>query len=920
MLNITMKQESTHSATDRAYDILRTESHPLDAIFSPKTIAVIGATDREGSVGRTVLWNLVSHPFGGTIFPVNSKRHSVLGIKAYSTIAAVSEPVDLAIIATPAPTVPGIIGECIAAGVKGAIILSAGFKEVGIAGVELEKQIREQLRNSNLRLIGPNCLGVMNPHLGLNATFADGIAQPGTVGFISQSGALCSAILDWSFHENVGFSAFISIGSMLDVGWGDLIDYLGDDPHTKSIVIYMEAIGNARSFLSAAREVALTKPIIVIKAGRTEAAAKAATSHTGALAGSDAVFDAALKRCGVLRVNSISDLFDMAEVLAKQPRPKGSRLTIVTNAGGPGVLATDALIAGGGQLAELSPQTIAALNEFLPPQWSHGNPIDILGDADPDRYAKTLEIVAQDPNSDGLLVILTPQAMTNPMRTAERLKAYAKLRKPILASWMGDTDVESGAELLNQAQIPTFPYPDTAAQVFNYLWRYSENLRSLYETPVANDIATPNRTLVETLIQKARQAGRTLLTEVESKQVLRAYGIPSVETLMATRPEEAIAIANTMGYPVVLKLFSETITHKTDVGGVQLNLRDENEPRNAYHGIANSVQELVGSGFAGVTVQPMIKTSGYELIIGSYVDPQFGAVILFGSGGQLVEVFRDRALALPPLNTTLARRMMEQTQIYKALQGVRGRKAIDLAALEQLLVNFSQLVVEHPWIQEIDINPLLASSDPETPLMALDARIILQSAEVHLNQLPSPAIRPYPVQYVSSWTMANQTVVTLRPIRPEDEPLMVQFHKTLSEESIYFRYFHLIKLSQRIAHDRLTRLCFIDYDREMAIVADYHNPDTDTHEILAVARLSKLHGKDEAEFALLVSDGYQCQGLGTQLLQQLLQVGRDENLNRITAEMLRDNGAMQRVCTKLGFRIRPTADSGVVKAEIDYSL
>jgi acetyltransferase len=917
-----MKQATLPYTTDRAYDILRTESQPLDAIFSPKTIAVIGATDREGSVGRTVLWNLVSHPFGGTVFPVNANRHSVLGIKAYSTISDVPEPVDLAIIATPARTVPGLIGECIAAGVKGAIVLSAGFNEVGREGIALEQQIRDQLKHGQMRLIGPNCLGIMNPHFGLNATFAEGIAQPGTVGFISQSGALCSAILDWSFHENVGFSAFISIGSMLDVGWGDLIDYLGDDPQTKSIVIYMEAIGNARSFLSAAREVALTKPIIVIKAGRTEAAAKAATSHTGALAGSDAVFDAALKRCGVLRVNSISDLFNMAEVLAKQPRPKGSRLTIVTNAGGPGVLATDALIAGGGQLAELSPQTIAALNQFLPPQWSHGNPIDILGDADPDRYAKTLEIVTQDPNSDGLLVILTPQAMTHPRNTAERLKAYANLGKPILASWMGDTAVESGAELLNHAQIPTFPYPDAAAQVFNYLWRYSENLRSLYETPVVKDVVAPNKTLVETLIHQVRQAGRTILTEVESKQVLTAYGIPSVETQIATSPEEAIAIANTIGYPVVLKLFSETITHKTEVGGVQLNLCNANEVMNAYRAIADSVQEKFGAGFTGVTVQPMITTSGYELIIGSDVDPQFGPVILFGAGGQLVEVLRDRALALPPLNTTLARRMIEQTRIYPALQGIRGRKAIDLAALEQLLVNFSQLVIEHPWIQEIDINPLLASPDPDTraPLIALDARIILQPAVTRLDQLPAPAIRPYPSQYISNWTMANQKVVTLRPIRPEDEPLMVQFHKTLSEESIYFRYFHLIKLSQRIAHDRLTRLCFIDYDREMAIVADYHNPDTDTHEILGIARLSKLHGKDEAEFALLVSDRHQCQGLGTQLLAQILHVGRNENLSRITAEMLRENGAMQRVCTKLGFRIRPTADPGVVKAEIDYSL
>jgi acetyltransferase len=921
-----MQQSSIPYTTDRAYDILRTESQPLDAIFAPRTIAVIGATDRQNSVGRTVLWNLVSHPFGGTIFPVNVNRHSVLGIKAYPTISAIPEPVDLAIIATPAPTVPGLIGECSAAGVKGAIVLSAGFKEAGREGIALEQQIRAQLKHSQMRLIGPNCLGIMNPHLGLNATFANGIAQAGTVGFISQSGALCSAILDWSFHENVGFSAFISIGSMLDVGWGDLIDYLGDDPQTKSIVIYMESIGNARSFLSAAREVALTKPIIVIKAGRSEAAAKAATSHTGALAGSDAVFDAALNRCGVLRVHRIADLFNMAEVLAKQPRPKGSRLTIVTNAGGPGVLATDALIEGGGQLAALSPQTIAALNQVLPPQWSHANPIDILGDADADRYAKTLEIVAQDPHSDGLLVILTPQAMTHPTHTAERMKAYANLEKPILASWMGDTDVELGAELLNQANIPTFPYPDAAAQVFNYLWRYSENLRRLYETPVVNPVATPNRTLVETLIHDIRQSGRTLLTEVEAKQVLTAYGIPSVTTEIATSPEAAIAIANTIGYPVVLKLLSETITHKTDVGGVQLNLGDATQVRNAYQAIADAVLKRVGSGFTGVTVQPMIQTSntsntsGYELIIGSYLDPQFGPVILFGSGGQLVEVFRDRALALPPLNSTLARRMIEQTQIYQALQGVRGRKAIDLVALEQLLVNFSQLVVEHPWIQEIDINPLWVSSetDRQTALIALDARIILQPVTVPLTQLPVPAIRPYPSQYVSSWTMPDQTVITLRPIRPEDEPLMVQFHKTLSEESIYFRYFHLIKLSQRIAHDRLTRLCFIDYDREMAIVADYHNPATDTHEILAVARLSKRHGKDEAEFALLVSDRYQCQGLGTQLLAQILHVGRDENISRITAEMLRENGAMQRVCTKLGFRIRPTTDFNVVKAEIDY--
>lgn len=463
-----MQKPRQQLTTDPAYDILRLRQ-PLDAIFAPQTVAVIGATDKANSVGRTILWNLIGNPFGGTVFPVNPKRHSVLGIKAYPNVKAVPEPVDLAIIATPAPTVPGIISECIDAGVKGAIIISAGFREAGTVGTELEQQIEQQLRRGKMRLIGPNCLGVMHPRNGIDATFASAMARPGNVGFISQSGALCTAILDWSLRENVGFSAFISIGSMLNVSWGDLIYYLGDDPHTQSIAIYMESIGDARSFLSAAREVALTKPIIVLKAGRTQAAAVAATSHTGALTDSDEVIDAAFRRCGVLRVNNISDLFDMAEVVAKQPRPKGSRLTIITNAGGPGVLATDALIATGGELAELSKSAIAQLNQLLPPHWSHGNPIDVLGDAESERYIKALEIAAAEPSSDGMLVILTPQAMSEPTLTAERLKSYIETQngtssqgKPILASWMGGADVAAGEMILNRANIPTYPYPDTA--------------------------------------------------------------------------------------------------------------------------------------------------------------------------------------------------------------------------------------------------------------------------------------------------------------------------------------------------------------------------------------------------------------------------------------------------------------------------
>ncbi|MBD2563055.1 MULTISPECIES: bifunctional acetate--CoA ligase family protein/GNAT family N-acetyltransferase [Nostoc] len=914
-------QKPIQSSVDRAYDILRTEkANPLDAIFAAKSVAVIGASEKADSVGRTLLWNLISNPFGGTVFPVNPKRHSILGIKAYPTIFDVPELVDLAVIATPAPTVPSIINECVDAGVKGAIILSAGFKEAGAEGVALEQQILEQAHRGKMRIIGPNCLGVMSPRTGLNATFASTMARPGNVGFISQSGALCTAILDWSFRENVGFSAFISLGSMLDVGWGDLIYYLGDDPQTKSIVIYMESIGNARSFLSAAREVALTKPIIVIKAGRTEAAAKAAASHTGALTGSDEVLHAAFRCCGVLRVNSISDLFDMAEVLAKQPRPKGPRLTILTNAGGPGVLATDALIAAGGEVAPISQETSASLNQLLPAHWSHGNPIDILGDADPQRYTKALEIAAQDPNSDGLLVILTPQAMTDPTQTAEQLKPYAHMAgKPILASWMGGADVAAGEMILNRNHIPTYPYPDTAARIFSYMWQSSYNLRGIYETPVMpaldSSLEIPDRNCVEKIIQTARQAQRTILTELESKQILAAYGIPVVVTCVAKTEDEAVQCAETIGYPVVLKLFSQTITHKTDVGGVQLNLKDAETVRHAYKAIAESVSEKVGvEHFLGVTVQPMVKMAGYELIIGSSLDPQFGPVLLFGTGGQLVEIFHDRAIALPPLNTTLARRMMEQTQIYKALKGFRGRKSVDIAALEQLMVVFSQLVVEQRWIKEIDINPLLASSEQ---LIALDARIILYEPNVKEEQLPKLAIRPYPTQYSGKWMMRDGTPVTIRPIRPEDEPLMVQFHKTLSEQSVYFRYFHLIKLQSRVAHERLTRICFIDYDREIALVVEYQNLETQTREILAVGRLSKIHGTNEAEFAIVVCDRSQCQGIGTELLQRLLQVSRDEQLKRITADILVDNYAMQKVCEKLGFRIEETDDPTVVKAQID---
>jgi acetyltransferase len=893
----------------------RSEGHPLDPLFLPKSVAVIGASERAGSVGRSVLWNLLSSPFGGTVFPVNAKRSNVLGIKAYPSLRDLPDKVDLVVVVTPAHTVPEIIAESVELGIPAGIVISAGFKEFGEHGKELERQIAQTIRGK-MRLIGPNCLGVMNPIRGLNATFAHTVARPGNVAFISQSGALCTAVLDWSLRENVGFSAFVSIGSMLDVNWGDLVDYFGNDSRTQSIVIYMESIGDARTFLSAAREVSLNKPVIVIKAGRTPEAAKAAASHTGSLTGSDEVLDAAFRRCGVLRVNDIADIFFMSDVLAKQPRPRGKRLCILTNAGGPGVLATDALVAGGGELAELSEETMRAFDAILPPQWSHNNPVDILGDAEPERYAKSLEIAAKDPAIDGMLVILTPQEMTNPTQIAEKLKPYAKgLGKPLLASWMGGAEVAAGEEILNRAGIPTFEFPDSAVRAFNYMWRYAYNLKGIYETPSMpqHGGAALQRGTAETLIREVRQTGRTILTEHESKQLLKAYDIPTVETRIAVTEQEALQAAEEIGYPIVLKLYSLTITHKTDVGGVQLNLPDAAAVKRAFHTINQSVTEKVGAEhFHGVTVQPMVKLDGYELIVGSSLDSQFGPVLLFGTGGQLVEVFQDRALALPPLNSTLARRLMEQTKIFQALKGVRGRKPVDLQALEELLVRFSQLVVEHPWIKEIDINPLLASPDR---LMALDARVVLHGPEVTEENLPEAAIRPYPIHLVSQWTTKNGNAVTIRPIRPEDETAIVEFHTKLSERSVYLRYFQLLKFTQRTAHERLTRICFIDYNREMALVAERKLESGGT-EILAVGRLNKLHGREEAEMDAVIIDTAQHMGIGTELYRLLIQIARDEKLKMVFSYILPENSEMRALCLKHGFTMFSNLEDNLIRAEL----
>ena len=898
---------------DPAHDLVSLRRSPLASIFTPKAVAVVGASERPGSVGCTVLTNLMASPFGGPVWPVNPKRPTVLGLPAFPSIGQLPGVPDLIVVTTPAATVPAIIQEAVEAGVPSAIIISAGFKEVGESGKELERQIAATIRG-RMRVIGPNCLGIMNPVGGVNANFARDMVPAGRLAFISQSGALGTAVLDWCIRERVGLSGFVSAGSMLDVTFGELIDHFGQDPNTDSIVIYMESIGDARSFLSAARAVAMNKPILVIKAGRTAAAAKAAASHTGSLTGSDDVLDAAFQRAGVLRVNSISELFYIAEVLAKQPRPKGPRLTILTNAGGPGVLATDALISAGGELTEISPETLATYNSFLPDAWSHNNPVDILGDAESDRYAKALEIASKDVNTDGMIVILTPQGMTDPTAVAKDLAPYAHATgKPVIASWMGGDFVAEGAGILTHAGIPVFPYPDAAAQAFVATWKHTSNLRDLYETPAdrSGSVLDTKRELAAAIVNQVRAGRRTILTEYESKQLLAAYGIPTVRTELAKNSAEAVLRAAEIGYPVVLKLHSETITHKTDVGGVKLNLRTATDVAAAFAEIQDSVAAKVGAEhFLGVTVQPFAKLEGYELIIGSSIDAQLGPVLLFGTGGQLVEVWKDRALALPPLTATLARHQMEHTKIFKALKGVRGRKSVDLAALDALVVRFSELVVEQRWIKEIDINPLLAS--PEG-LIALDARVVLFEPESTEDQLPRPAIRPYPVEYAAPWRTRTGAEVLIRPIRPEDEPLIVAFHDRLSERTVVERYFTSLALSARTAHERLTRICFIDYDRELALVAEKDGKGA-AAVIGGVSRMVREEDGSSATLAVVVADDFQGQGLGETLMRRALQAARTEGIRRVLIHFLPENLRMSRLARKLGFAL--TDQEGLIRGEL----
>ncbi|MEM2263203.1 MAG: bifunctional acetate--CoA ligase family protein/GNAT family N-acetyltransferase [Candidatus Bathyarchaeia archaeon] len=888
----------------------------LDKIFNPKSVAVVGASDEEGSVGYALMKNFLESGFEGEVYPVNIRKKEILGIKAYQNVLQLPKTVDLAVIATPAKTVPEVVEQCGKAGINGLIIISAGFKEIGPEGKALEDKILEIKQRYDLRIIGPNCLGIIRPSIRLNATFINKMPRPGNIAFISQSGALGTAILDWAIHENIGFSYFVSVGSMIDVDFGDLIDYFGTDPKTRSILMYVEGITNARKFMSAARHFARTKPIIVVKAGKYGESARAAASHTGSLTGEDDVYEAAFKRAGIVRVEEIADLFNCAEVLGMQPLPKGPNLAIITNAGGPGVMATDALIGMGGKLAKLNPQTMEYLNSVLPPYWSHGNPIDILGDARADRYKAVLDAVLNDENVDGILIIYTAQAVADPVEIAksivELVKSKGQRGKTILTSFMGKKDVEEANLILNANEIPTFSTPEQAVKTYLYMYKYRRNLELLYETPeeLPVDISPPKLPIMA-ILRNAATENREVLTEFEAKKILEFYNIPVVKTYVARDEDEAVAIASRIGYPVVLKILSPQIIHKTDAGGVALDLKSEDEVREAFQTIIKNAKRYnPNAEILGVTVQPMIKKRGVEVILGSKKDIVFGPVIMFGMGGVGVELFKDYSVGLPPLNQTLARRMMEETKVYQLLKGFRGMPPANIKRLEEVMVLFSHLLIDFPQIKEVDINPLIVD---EKDVIAIDARIIIDKELVFKKVEPHQhlVISPYPKKYETLWKMRDGRTVLLRPIKPEDEPLWLEMFQNCSEESIRYKLFQTLK---HMPHEVRVRYCNIDYDREIAIVAEL--TENGKRKIIGTARVSIDPNGKSGELAFLVADPWQGLGLGTKLVDYVIEICRERGLETIYAIMVPDNLKAIELMKKFGFALKYT-EEGVIKGTLN---
>jgi acetyltransferase len=885
--------------------------HYLDRLFAPKAIAVFGASTRDNAVGTRVFQNLIEAEFDGPVYPINPKYRELQGKRCYPAIDAINDHIDLAVITTPAATVPEVIHQCGEHGVRAAIVISAGFAEAGDAGTRLQKQLLQEAARYQLRIMGPNCLGLIHTRKHLNATFSKNMAQPGPLALVSQSGALCTAILDWAAPRNIGFSAVVSLGSASDIDFGDVLDYLALDPTTQSILLYIEGIQDARSFMSGLRAAARLKPVVVIKVGRHSEGSRAALSHTGALVGADDVFDAALQRAGAVRAMSIEQLFSAAHLLATHKLVKGNRLAIVTNGGGPGVMATDRAMDLGLELAQFEDSTIETLNGLLPQYWSHSNPVDILGDATEQRYQSAVGACLEDNNVDGVLVMLTPQAMTDPTGAAKAVVDAGKdCKKPLLACWMGEHQVEEAWTLFAKHKLPAFPTPEASVEAFSYLANYHRNQLLLMQVPgPLAKRSVPDVEGAQLIIDGALAEHRTLLTPLESRALLNAFGVPVNTAVEAHSANEALVAAESLGFPVAMKISADRLSHKSDTGGVRLNISDAHAVRNTYQDLVNAVKALNPDvEIRGVTIEKMYKNpNGRELIIGVIRDPVFGPVISFGSGGTAVEIMRDRAIALPPLNSFIANDLINKTRVAKLLGEFRHMPAVNMYALEQVLLRISEIVCELPQIKELDINPIVAD---DQGVLALDTRVVVDYRSARLKPYGHMAIHPYPSQLQTDYQLADGTEIIIRPIRPEDAQIEQAFVRDLSPKAKYFRFMQTL---QELTPEMLIRFTQIDYDREMAFIAVVEQQGQELE--IGVARYATNPDGNSCEFALVVDDEWQHKGIGTRLMETLMTTARTRGFQTMEGEILADNQQMLKLMDLLEFnKTTSPDDSHIIKA------
>jgi acetyltransferase len=877
---------------------MHNEQHYLHTLFEPNSIAIIGASETPNSIGVTLVRNMLDAGYKGKLFFVNPKHETVFGQKAYASVDTIPQRLDIAVICTRAETVPEIVETCGRSGCKNAIIISGGFAEAGPRGGALERAALENARRHGMRLIGPNCLGIMRPGSQLNLTFAHGSANPGTIGLISQSGALCTAILDWALPNKVGFSNVVSLGSESDIDFGEVLDYMVSDPRTENIFLYIEGIKNARRFMSALRAAARCKPVLLIKVGKHPAGEKAVLSHTGALVGADDVFDAALRRAGVVRLANVGQMYAAASALFSHFRPRGKRLAIITNGGGPGVMAADHAADIDIPLAQLDPATLTRLNEILPPNWSKANPIDILGDADPARYGAALQACIDDDHVDGVLAILTPQAMTDPTQAARTVIEVARQSdKPLVTCWMGEEQVSEARKLFKGAGIPTFRTPEPAVDLFSHISNYYRNRQLLMQTPPSiSEQAPPRLESARLVIETALMEGRKVLNEMESKAVLAAFRIPIAQTVVARSASEAMVLAEELGLPVVMKIDSPQIVHKTDSGGVRLNLNGLAAVRDAWLEIMDEVKKnRPDAHINGIAIEPMIqKPNGRELVVGMMRDKIFGPTIVFGSGGTSIEAYNsERAVALPPLNPVLVADMLASTRTTARLGEFRNMPPVDMAAIESVLLRVSAMVCELPWISAMDINPLIVD---ENGAVAVDARITIENMPITAGRYDHMAIHPYPSHLKTGFQAKDGSQVTIRPIKPEDVRMEQEFVKALSPESRYMRFMNTIR---EVSPAQLIRLTQIDYDREMAFVATIDEDGMEKE--LGVVRYATNPDGESCEFAIVVADDWQGKGLARRLMGTLIDTARSGGLRYMHGDFLAENSRMLAFVASLGF-------------------